>query len=90
MMNLNNNSFTTSKAKPIDTLSVNTFAFAKIPPAPGEAFNPDYKNKVTVHSSSDRRDIPVPSLESAGLENPAYRALVAPVNGYKTRHFIGL
>ena len=34
---------------------------------------------VTVHrvncSSGDRRDIPVPTLESAGLENPAYRSL---------------
>jgi len=89
-MNLNNNSFTTSKDKPIDTLSGNKFALAKISPETGEFFNPDYKNKVTVHPSSDRRDIPVPSLESAGLENPAFRAPVAPVNGYKTRQFMGL
>jgi len=41
---------------------------------------------VTVHkvhsSSSDRRDIPVPHHGTAGLENPAYRAFVVPVNGY--------
>jgi hypothetical protein len=29
----------------------------------------------------DRGDIPVPSSEMAGLENPAYRALLNPVNG---------
>jgi len=30
----------------------------------------------------DRRDIPVPSSEMAGLENPAYRGMGNPVNGY--------
>jgi len=30
---------------------------------------------------SERRDIPFPTLESAGLENPAYRDLVVAVNG---------
>ena len=42
---------------------------------------------VTVHGahrpSTDRRDIPVPPLETAGLENPAYRAFVVPVNAYQ-------
>ena len=44
-------------------------------------------NFVTVHgvhrSSSDRRDIPVPPHGTAGLENPAYRDFVVPVNGYR-------
>ena len=31
----------------------------------------------------DRRDIPVPSSETAGLENPAYRGMGNPVNGYQ-------
>ena len=30
----------------------------------------------------DRRDIPVPSSETAGVENPAYRGMGNPVNGY--------
>jgi hypothetical protein len=30
----------------------------------------------------DRRDIPVLSFETAGLENPAYRGMGYPVNGY--------
>jgi hypothetical protein len=41
---------------------------------------------VTVHGArretTDRRDIPVPPHVTAGLENPAYRAFVVPVNGY--------
>jgi hypothetical protein len=45
------------------------------------------KKIVTVHgvhsSSSDRRDIPVPHHGTAGLENPAYRAFMVPVNGYR-------
>ncbi|MDB4444000.1 hypothetical protein N9174_01500 [bacterium] len=45
------------------------------------------KKNVIVHGghrlSTDRRDIPVPPNGAAGLENPAYRAFVVPVNGYK-------
>jgi len=45
-----------------------------------------FSHSVTVHGvhspSSDRRDIPVPHHGTAGLENPAYRAFVVPVNGY--------
>jgi len=45
------------------------------------------KKFVIVHGvyrlSTDRRDIPVPPNGAAGLENPAYRAFVVPVNGYK-------
>jgi len=38
----------------------------------------------------DRRDIPVPSSETAGLENPAYRGLRKLVNYYLFFNFSSL